>query len=93
MSVIDLDTVVGRAQGFSTAAVHDEIMMLSIEQDAYYSLDPIAAEIWSMLGEPARVRDLADRLQKRYAVGAEQCEADVLAFLAELHKNGMILVK
>lgn len=91
MSVIDLDTLVSRAQGFTTAAVHDEIMMLNIEQDAYYSLDPIAAKIWNMLEEPTRVRDLVGRLQERYAVEADQCEADVLAFLAELHKNGMIL--
>jgi hypothetical protein len=37
------------------------------------------------------VRELVDALQKRYAVEAAQCEADVLAFLGELQQNGMIV--
>lgn len=93
MSEIDLETVVGRADGFSTAPVQDELMMLNVEQGAYYSLDPIAAEIWAMLEGPVRVRDLIDHLQERYAVGPEQCAADVLAFLGEMQQSGMILVK
>ena len=93
MAEIDLDTVVSRAEGFTTAAVHDELMMLNVEQGAYYSLDPIAADIWKLLEQPTRVQDLVDQLQKRYAVEAAQCQADVLSFLGELQQNGMILVK
>lgn len=92
MAVIDLDSMVARAEGFTTAAVQDELMMMSVERGSYYSLDSIAAEIWGMLEEPKRVRDLTERLQERYDVPPEQCAADVLAFLGEMHQNGMILV-
>lgn len=90
MTAIDLQTVVRRAEGFTTAPVRDELMMLNVEHGAYYSLDPIAAEIWNMLEQPARVSELVQALQKRYDVGSAQCEADVLAFLAALLQNGMI---
>jgi hypothetical protein len=93
MSAIDLDTLVSRAQGFTTAPVQDDLMMLNVEQGAYYSLDPIAAEIWNMLEQPARASELVERLQKRYAVTPEQCRSDVLAFLEEMHLNGMILTQ
>lgn len=93
MGSITLDAVVARAEGFSTAQVQDDLMMLNVEQGAYYSLDPIGAEIWKLLEQPAAVRDLVDRLQKRYDVSAEQCQADVQAFLEEMQKNGMILVR
>jgi hypothetical protein len=93
MSVITLDTSIQRATGFTTAPVDDELMMLNVERGAYYSLDPIAAEIWNMLEKPARVLELAEQLQKRYAVTPEQCQADVLAFLEEMHGNGMILIE
>lgn len=93
MSGIKLDTLIRRAAGFTTAPVQDELMMLNVEQGAYYSLDPIAAEIWNMLEEPAQVKSLAERLQKRYAVSAEQCQADVLEFLEEMHGNGMIVIE
>ena len=58
MTAIALETVVSRAEGFTTAPVRDELMMLNIEQGAYYSLDPIAAEIWGMLEQPSRVQGL-----------------------------------
>jgi len=93
MSVIKLETVVSRAEGFTTAAVRDELMMLNVEKGAYFSLDPIAAEIWNMLEGPAPVQRLVEQLQKRYAVTVEQCQADVLSFLEEMQSNGMIVVK
>lgn len=93
MTSITLDTVVARAEGFSTAQVQDDLMMLNVEQGAYYSLDPIGAEIWKLLEQPAAVRDVVELLQKKYDVSALQCQADVQAFLEEMQKNGMILVK
>jgi hypothetical protein len=93
MPSINLETRILRANGFSTAPVNNELMMLNVEQGAYYSLDPIAAEIWELLEEPADVSDLTARLQQRYAVSAEQCQADVLAFLERLYANGMIILE
>ena len=92
MAEIELDTSVKRSEGFTTAAVQDDLMMLNVEQGAYYSLDSIAAEIWKMLENPSTARDLAGRLQPRYAVSLEQCQQDVLAFLEEMQANGMILL-
>jgi hypothetical protein len=68
-------------------------MMMSVEHGSYYSLDSIATEIWRMLEGPVRVRELTERLRQRYDVPAEQCQADVLAFLGEMRENGMIVVK
>ncbi len=93
MSTINLESTVSRAEGFATAAVHDELLMLNVEQGAYYSLDPIAADIWRILEQPTRVDAITEQLQKRYAVSAEQCQADVLEFLEKLRENGMILVR
>ena len=93
MSAITLNTVISRAEGFTTAPVQNELMMLNIEQGAYYSLDPIAAEIWNMLENPAGVGEIITQLIKRYDVTQEQCQADVLTFLEEMSSNGMILLK
>jgi hypothetical protein len=92
-SELGMDTMVSRAAGFSTAQVQDDLMMLNVEQGAYYSLDSIGAEIWKMLEQPATVQALVDQLLQRYKVAPGQCQADVLAFLQEMHKNGMIVVK
>lgn len=93
MPSITLDTLISRADGFTTAPVQDELMMLNVEQGAYYSLDPIAAEIWNMIENPASVGEIIEKLLKRYDVTPEQCQSDVLAFLEQMHGNGMILLK
>ena len=90
MTEITLETTISRADGFTTAPVQDELMMLNVEQGAYYSLDPIAAEIWNMLESPLTVNEIVANLLKRYDVSQEQCETDVLAFLGEMLGNGMI---
>jgi len=93
MTDITLETTISRAEGFTTAPVQDELMMLNVEQGAYYSLDPIAAEIWNMLENPLTVNEIVANLLKRYDVSPEQCAEDVLAFLGEMLGNGMILIK
>jgi len=90
MTHLGMDTVVSRAEGFSTARVRDALMMLHIEQGAYYSLDSIGAEIWELLEQPAALSALVEQLLRRYQVSPEQCRADVTAFLEEMQKNGMI---
>ncbi len=92
MSTINLDSLVSRAEGFTTAPVQDELMMLNVDQGAYYSLDPIAADIWRILEQPTQVSALTEQLQKRYSVSTEECQADVLDFLETMLSNGMIRV-
>ncbi len=92
MTEVNRRTLIKRAEGFVTANVKDDLMMLNVEQGAYYALDPIAAEIWGMLEHPAHVDNIIERLQKRYDVSAEECERDVMDFLKELNSNGMIIL-
>jgi hypothetical protein len=89
---IKLETMIRRAEGFTTARVQEDLMMLNVEQGAYYSLDSIAAEIWNLLEQPARVSEIVERLRQLYDVTAEQCRSDVLEFLGEMQENGMILL-
>ncbi len=92
MPSIGFESKISRATGFTTAAVQNELMMLNVEQGNYYSLDPIAAEIWKMLEMPMQVEEIIEQLLKRYDVSPDQCRADVLAFLGEMQGNGMIII-
>ena len=92
MTTINLGTKISRASGFVTAPVNSELMMLNVEEGAYYSLDPIAAEIWGLIESPAAVQEIVAALQTRYAVSLEECQADVLSFLEKLYKDRMIQI-
>lgn len=90
---ITLETTVQRSQELLTSSIGDEVVMMSIENSAYYGLDPVGSKIWEMIAEPVRVSQLCDQLMERFEVSAEQCQADVLKFLNEMHDEGMLQVK
>ncbi len=52
MSDLDRRSLVKRADGFITAHVKEDLMMLHVEQGAYFALDPLGAEIWGLLEHP-----------------------------------------
>lgn len=89
---ITLETTVQRSQELLASSIGDEVVMMSIENSAYYGLDPVGSKIWEMIAEPVRVSQLCDQLMERFEVSAEQCQADVLKFLNEMHDEGMLQV-
>ena len=89
---ITLDSIVQRNEELLTSNIGEEVVMMSIENSAYYGLDPVGSKIWDMLAEPVRVSVLCERLRERFDVSPEQCQKDVLKFLIEMYEEEMLLV-
>ena len=85
-------TVVSRQPDLLEANVGDDVVLLSVEQGKYYALDPIAAAVWERLSEPATIDELCTSLEVQYDVTPEQCETDVMAFLAELDAQKLLRI-
>ena len=83
-------SVVKRADDVMAANVDDELVMLRMESNGYFGLDAIGRRIWEMLEEPRTVASICSTLLDEYDVDAAACEADVLYFLAELEKHGVV---
>jgi len=92
MEGITLDSVIARNAEIVTADMDGETVMMSVETGKYYNLGKTGSVIWSLLGEPLSVGALVGKLLDKYDVGREQCEKEVLAFLAETYKEGLIKV-
>lgn len=90
--MINLKTIVRRAEDMVCADLNDMTVMMSIENGNYYGLDDIATEIWSIIEEPIRVTDLIDKLVEQFETTAEECEKDVISFLTELQEQNLIKV-
>ena len=90
MRKITLETTVVRASDVLASPVDDELVMMDIEQGAYYSLDRVGADLWERLAEPQKVADLCAQLQRVYVVDRATCEADVLAVLNDMAENGLL---
>ena len=91
-TIITLDTTVAQAETLVSADVGEEVVILHIENNAYYDTDPIGAEIWHRLVQPMSVRALCTALVQAYEVDTEACQADVLAFLNGAYAEGVIRI-
>ncbi len=92
MTTITRDTTVVRSDDFLASTVDNELVMISLEKGNYYALDDIGSRVWELLAAPVIVADLCAQLQPQFSVTPEQCEADVLGFLADLQEEGMVQV-
>ncbi len=89
-STIELMTVVRQAQDVVSADVGDEVMLLGIEQSAYYDLKQTGGRIWSLLAEATSVRGVCSTLQQEFDVSASTCESQTLAYVQRLHAEGLV---
>jgi len=90
MSDITIDSIVSSNKKIVTAEMDGETVMMSIETGKYYNLGKTGSVIWGMLKEPTGVGNIIDTLLEKYQVGREQCETEVLAFLGQMYREGLL---
>lgn len=87
---IDEQTLITRSSGLMTAPVHDETVMMDIENGQYYGLDDIGSEIWRRLESPCRFGDLVDGLVVNYDSDRAVIAADVRKLLAVMADHNVV---
>ena len=70
-----------RRPGLNAVAMDGELVMMGMEQGEYYGLRDVAASIWQHLAEPRTTEELCTLVAEEYAVTADGCRDDVVAFL------------
>ena len=90
---ISTDSVVSPIEDIVVSDIDDEKVMMSVENGQYYNLDSVGSRVWELIVKPVKVSELIDALLLKYDVDRETCERDVLAFLSEFHKDGILQVE
>ncbi len=73
------------------ADLAEEVVILGMKEGAYFSVTAVAARVWGLLQTPRRLSDVVATLTSEYDVSAEQCAAEVLAFVEELASRGLVV--
>lgn len=84
------DTLLIRNESLLAAPIGSDTAMLDMDSGKYFVLQEVATFIWERLAQPATAEGLCAELRERYDVTAEQCRADVLAFLQKAHDKGLL---
>ncbi len=71
--------------------LHDEMVMMDIDQGKYFSLNPAATRIWDMLEKQMSADELCELLIEEYDVEMEHCRSEVTEYLSEMAKLGLIV--
>ena len=84
------ESIVQQSRGQVSCELDGEVVAMSLEGGRYYKLDAVGAATWALLAKPTRVADLCEELRRTFAVEAGRCEAEVLAFLEDLRRSGLL---
>lgn len=79
-----------RKQQIMSAAVDDEIVMMSVEQGQYYNLNAMGTRIWHLLETPRGVVEIVTTLAEIYDAPEDRIRVEVDAFLAGLEREGLL---
>lgn len=66
-------------------------VLLSVRSGKYYNLGEIGGFIWDQLTAPATAARVIDSLLEAYEVDRAVCEAQTLAFLDNMLREGLIV--
>ena len=70
--------------------LHDELVMMDLEQGKYFSLNPVATRIWDLLEKEKTLDELCALLTEEYDVESNQCMDEVRELLEEMERLGLI---
>jgi Coenzyme PQQ synthesis protein D (PqqD) len=74
-----------------SSKIDEEVVLMSIEADAYFGLDPVGSNIWELLSKnPATINELVFILMEEYEVAEEDCRKDVQSFIDDMSSRKLI---
>ena len=89
---LTLETHIRRSDALLSTSLGDDVVMMDVEQGAYYGLEAVAARIWALTEQPVSVGSLCERLVTEYQISPEQCQQEILTFLARLLERRIVQV-
>jgi hypothetical protein len=83
-------SVVSRKEGQISSAVGDRIVILNLEDGAYYGLNTVGVLVWDLIEEPVLVETIYRQIMEEYDVDSGQCLADLVALLQEMQAKKLL---
>lgn len=76
--------IVVRRDGWITARIDDDLVMMHAESDLYLSLSGSAGRIWELIESPRTVTDLCQALCREFEIEPDAALPEVAAFLDQM---------
>ncbi|ATW02492.1 lasso peptide biosynthesis PqqD family chaperone [Sphingorhabdus sp. YGSMI21] len=90
MSELKLDSIVRRNPEMVSADMDGEMVMMSIEDSAYYGLNAVGSNLWEAMEEPVSVTALCDHVTRNFDIDLATCQSDVMELLTDLRERNLV---
>lgn len=90
---ITLDSIVVASPDQVSSDLAGETVLLSMTSAKYYGFAGVGSRIWQLIATATPVRAVCDTIAAEYEVERSECEADVLGFLEQCVKSGLVEVR
>jgi len=90
--MISADATIMRDSEVATAAVNDEVFMLSIRLGTYFGFNGTGSEIWRLLAQPRRVSELYEALSTIFDADIESITRETSPFLQTLLDRRLVRI-
>ena len=91
-AALPLDAVAVATPNQLSTRLGDEVVILGLQDSAYYGLAEVGARIWDLLRTPRTLADIVDLLVAEYEVTAERATDDLRMLLAQLESRGLVAI-
>lgn len=90
---VSLDSIVVASPDQVSSDLAGETVLLSMTSAKYYGFAGVGSRIWQLIATATPVRTVCDTIAAEYEVERAECEADVLGFLEQCVKSGLVEVR
>ena len=90
---LSLDSIVVASPDQVSSDLAGETVLLSMTSAKYYGFAGVGSRIWELIATATPVRSVCDTIAAEYDVSRQECEADVLGFLQQCVKSGLVEVR
>ncbi len=87
---VDANTTVHRKRETIFTRLDDELLAIDADAGKYFSLSGSGCRIWELIESPMSIGSICDQLTAELDVDRQRCAADVMSFVTDLSKHGLI---
>jgi hypothetical protein len=92
-NIFTASTIIRPDPRLIVSPLDNEVVMMSIERGNYYGLNPVAADIWRIIGKGVSIGGICDQLATEYEVTPEECTSEVMAFISKLLEERLVEIQ
>jgi hypothetical protein len=89
---INLNSTITRNEELLSGEIDNEIVLMNLDSGSYHVINKTGQRIWEILEQPMMVAEICYKISEEYDVAPDNCQEEVLVFLADLKTRHIIEV-